>query len=336
MNDIRYICKVFLDFVYDHKMIPDEIFSVLEEHGSQWDFRLICKLLQFRDAFRNMKRMDEQTTLDSQIAAIVKEKPCFARNSTLESWTKIQLVCSKLGGLWRQCNDFFHNVSNCEEVNKVFVDDIRSLIEMWPDKGQLKIYLDKLDTKSVMAGEVIQPVPNNNQVRLINSETQLKPFSQSKNMEVQQGESSPNLWKPGRLVDYTEIIKTFKVSIQQGMNLDKGVVLINEKGSDSKYTDYEDEAKGIRYHQGQNIAKDHEGRYDQERVGQNAKFCLAVDYYKKGQKAAPIRVFAKERGMGCWVYKGEYDLIEYDYIKTENPYDVNQDRCIYRFSLRKK
>lgn len=137
-----------------------------------------------------------------------------------------------------------------------------------------------------------------------------------------------NQIKPGEKgLTGEEVNKISKAAIYQGMNFDKRVIMMGRN-----YNDFENNIDGdIIYYEGHNIRKDKTDKdpayVDQPRTHQNAKFCDAVDMYKKGSEPAYINVF-HNLGSNNWEYKGIYALVDYKYINS-------QGRKVYRFELKR-
>ena len=69
MIDVRKACKIFLDFVYENKLIPEKIVEILnqsQENGetSTYDIRKILQIMAYN--FRYTRTNDD---LDQQIVA---------------------------------------------------------------------------------------------------------------------------------------------------------------------------------------------------------------------------------------------------------------------------
>lgn len=116
MTDVRELCKIFLDFVYDNDILPAEIVKILKETNngdSEWDFRLICKLLQFKESYQNPRPggTEEKLALNAR----------FLQNVNV--WRDTTSL-RHLESLWKAANEFFHNVSTTDPVFKVALEDL--------------------------------------------------------------------------------------------------------------------------------------------------------------------------------------------------------------------
>ena len=137
-----------------------------------------------------------------------------------------------------------------------------------------------------------------------------------------------NQIKPGEKgLTGEEVNKISKAAIFKGMNFGKRVIMMGRN-----YNDLENNIDGdIIYYEGHNVRKNETDKnpfyVDQPRTLENAKFCNAVDAYKKGSEPAYINVF-HNLGPNNWEYKGIYALIDYKYINS-------QGRMVYRFELKK-
>lgn len=112
MTDIRKICKIFLEFVYDNNILPTKIVDILKhtDNGENtWDFRLICKLLRFKENYKsnNIKISHTEKILNNN-AHLLQDINIWRDNISIRH----------LDNLWRAANDFFHNVSAEDPVFK--------------------------------------------------------------------------------------------------------------------------------------------------------------------------------------------------------------------------
>lgn len=144
MTDIRAVCKVFLDFVYDNEMIPAEIKKILDKNQSEWDFRLICKLLSFQNEFKST-REDE-----NNIAKFISDNHPFEYKSTkFKQWSN-RLNQTRLKDIKRQADNFFHNVSEYKEANTLFVEKIKDLIMLYPGSDKYLDTIDKIKNDTIL------------------------------------------------------------------------------------------------------------------------------------------------------------------------------------------
>lgn len=134
MIDIRAVCKVFLDFVYDNKILPDEIVNILESYQSKWDFRLLCDILNYKDKCYQKNEADEYT---------VKSEIGRCRNllKDVNIWRTLEHQ-RKLKYLHDACNDFFHNVTTNDEE---FISMIKSLLLSTSEKYNKDSYVNKIN-----------------------------------------------------------------------------------------------------------------------------------------------------------------------------------------------
>ena len=121
MVDIRDVCKIFLDFIYDNSILPDDIENILKnkKYKSQWDIRKICEVLAYKnnyqrnngERFTEMIREGKKLYLDQELTYNIYN----VRNTwktideTILNWldksqTLLDLIIDKL-------NEFFHNVN---------------------------------------------------------------------------------------------------------------------------------------------------------------------------------------------------------------------------------
>lgn len=124
-----------------------------------------------------------------------------------------------------------------------------------------------------------------------------------------------------------QVNKISGAAIFQGMNFNRRVIMMGKNYFDNDSNDKE----GIIYYEGHNVRKDETDKnpfnVDQPRTRENAKFCNAVDAYKKGSEPAYINVF-HNHSPNKWEYKGIYALIDYEYVNSLG-------RMVYRFKLKR-
>lgn len=116
MTDVRELCKIFLDFVYDNNILPAQIVKILKDTNNgdcEWDFRLICKLLQFKEGYQNPRPggTEEKLALNAR----------FLQNVSI--WRDATSL-RHLDNLWKAANEFFHNVSTTDPVFMVAMEDL--------------------------------------------------------------------------------------------------------------------------------------------------------------------------------------------------------------------
>lgn len=134
MTDIRAVCKVFLDFVYDNEMIPMDIIKIIDENDSKsdpeysvkWDIRVILDLLKYKEKYKpgNATQKTYQIKKEiSEMCYLLSDREC---DSLLREW----LVSNRrqIGDAVDFCNDFFHNVKNDSGI-KTFCTNLKELIE---------------------------------------------------------------------------------------------------------------------------------------------------------------------------------------------------------------
>ena len=151
MIDIRQVCKVFLEFVYDNYMLPEGIINILQNKKTQkgdtatWDFAEVMTILNkninydmtkiFKyDVVRNVKP-SQQFCLDS-----------FGRDK-LEWLDKHTIGNSrnKFKDAIDYRNDFFHDVST-ESGARSFCTLLQELIVDAPiDKAMKDGYVEKIE-----------------------------------------------------------------------------------------------------------------------------------------------------------------------------------------------
>lgn len=99
MTDIRKACKIFLDFVYESNIIPDEIVKKLKDSAFFGDIRKICSILQYNS---NYKKKDNDD--------LFIENDVYLFNSLDKQrlqWLKSPFIGDELNHLKSICNAFF-------------------------------------------------------------------------------------------------------------------------------------------------------------------------------------------------------------------------------------
>lgn len=102
MADIRKACKIFLDFVYDNQIIPEEIINILKESSLYGDIRKILPILQWNNQYGKGNNDDSRI---ANIAYLFNGLDKQRRN-----WLNTDVVRKGMDTLKSICNDFFHNV----------------------------------------------------------------------------------------------------------------------------------------------------------------------------------------------------------------------------------
>lgn len=175
MVDIRAVCKVFLDFVYDNKILPNDIVDILENYQSKWDFRLLCDILNYKDKCYQKNETDEYT---------VKSEISRYRNllKDVNIWRTLEHQ-RKLKYLHDACNDFFHNVTTNDEE---FINMIKSLLSSTSEKYNKDSYVNKINLFSA-CNAVITKKLEETKAQLITTQKESKmggvETSSSKNKE---------------------------------------------------------------------------------------------------------------------------------------------------------
>ncbi len=124
MIDVRKACKIFLDFVYENKLIPEKIVEILnqsQENGetSTYDIRKILQIMAYN--FRYTRTNDD---LDQQIVAYKDDFKSIGEEPL--RWFRGHQ--GNLKDLSKQCNDFFHNVAD-SKFEKSFIQELINLVQ---------------------------------------------------------------------------------------------------------------------------------------------------------------------------------------------------------------
>lgn len=153
MNDIRRICKKFMDFVYDNPILNDKIKNILNEPNlnegcCKWDVRHLLKILYWNNSLNPDKSSSETV---QKISTIVRQNDLFgiSADSELRKW--LQKCRADFKYLHDQCNSFFHDVSQTDDC--AFIVTFNKIINAAPDSWKKSPYLIKLDTQ-------VYPVPS--------------------------------------------------------------------------------------------------------------------------------------------------------------------------------
>lgn len=127
--NIREKCKLFLDFVYESKIIPEEILKIIEEHTNKgesykWDFRKIVTILAYNSRYtENSRSVNNEDNRDKRIANLSQ---CF-NNLDVKRLNWFNLQKGLLLATKDICNNFFHNVCDNGYVD-TFNTNLVSLI----------------------------------------------------------------------------------------------------------------------------------------------------------------------------------------------------------------
>lgn len=151
MTDIRNVCKVFLDFVYENKILPDTIVKILKEKtpsGSyEWDFRKIAVILAYNSNYRkNDRSFDDR---DERIAQVAQDKTLW--NFEYILW--MQKNRNILLSLKDICDDFFHDVHSNNYV-EAFVKQIEALLRDCSslDEANKNKYIEQIASANKITG----------------------------------------------------------------------------------------------------------------------------------------------------------------------------------------
>ena len=121
MADVRELCKIFLEFVYDNNILPEGIVKILKENkydgkSYYWDFRLVCRLLAFKDKYYSPKTggIEEDLGINAPYF-FTKDFDVWCDTTSGQYLRNLQLAA----------NDFFHDV-NAKDM--VFEPALKELI----------------------------------------------------------------------------------------------------------------------------------------------------------------------------------------------------------------
>ena len=140
MIDIRAICKVFLDFIYDNKILPESIIKVLDDYkNSRWDFRKVCDILKCTDRSSSFGKNEKASLLDKALREQI-DKTSFYKNPKFATWlqrssTRFEIMCQDL-------NNYFHNVAEDAYID-AWIDAIKAVIR--EKAGEDKTYIQRIN-----------------------------------------------------------------------------------------------------------------------------------------------------------------------------------------------
>ncbi len=149
MTDIRKVCKVFLDFVYEQGVLPPDINSVLDDRRYQnfkWDIRQICYILKEQEAYgekeaESVHSKDRESLFKSEIH---NKRGCWRHKTYDQDISEWISDCSSLlGSITQQLNIFFHNV-NTDVGTKTLIAAIKEIIDHAPEKMEKNKYLNEI------------------------------------------------------------------------------------------------------------------------------------------------------------------------------------------------
>lgn len=100
--DIRKICKIFCDFIYENHILPLEIEEVLKSNDDcKWDIRQLVSILFYNNKYKCLESKD----VWRQIETIVKTAK-FKKNYVFG-----KIIQTHLKSISENLNSYFHNVA---------------------------------------------------------------------------------------------------------------------------------------------------------------------------------------------------------------------------------
>lgn len=150
MTDIRKICKIFLEFVYDNQILPQEIVNILKntDNGdNEWDFRLICKLLRYKEKY--LSGYASKNSIEEKLNQNIR---CL---QDVDIW-RDNMSGIHLDLLWKTANSFFHNVTTS---NPMFEAAIHALIKS-ADKPNSAEFMAKLNNLTMPCPSTDNTIPS--------------------------------------------------------------------------------------------------------------------------------------------------------------------------------
>ena len=272
---------------------------------------------ELENAYKKISELEAKiNNLTLEIQRLQREKDAVVTDLLITE-NEFKTVCMKFFSVvdhlrkTKVTSDNIH-ISEAENNNTVCAQYSK---EEYMVNGDVGTEIDSFDNLGKIANNVATPIPP----------IDIKPV---KPIGEQKMRTMYNQIKPGtKGLTAAEVNKISKAAIFKGMNFGKRVIMMGRN-----YNDFENNLdSSIIYFEGHNVRKNETDKnpfyVDQPRTLENAKFCNAVDAYKKGSEPAYINVF-HNLGPNNWEYKGIYALIDYKYINS-------QGRMVYRFELKK-
>ena len=323
-KDIKYLLKFFNEF---QKIRRSFIYDAL------WGIAYSCAIYLGDDNPGLTKFREDLLKENSSYTPVEVEEDFIKIKNAWISFLKNGMHLDKeyfkgdyrdIAGNLVRSSDVNHIIKNiCAGIQKMGNVTQHEFAVFPAVQGAMISMIEAVDIEEDQKNETLRILRNTRTGTVTREHTVIKP--------TQDGRlPTPDL-RAGVIITHDQIRDLFAVSLQQGMNFKKGVILRT-----GRIFKDPPEINGILYHIGQNIANDSTGNYNQEREKQNKQFCDAVDCYKKLKKSPDyIRAFEKIKS-GVWMFMGEYDLIDYEYKQTDNMRDENRNRMVFRFKLQRR
>ena len=139
MSDIRKACKIFLDFVYENNIIPEEIVKKLKESAFWGDIRKICSILQYNSSYK--KKDNDNLSIENDVHLF------NSLDKQRLQWLKSPFIWDELNHLKSICNAFFHNVYVRDFDYALFSSTCSALIDHadFIDKSKKDSYINQIN-----------------------------------------------------------------------------------------------------------------------------------------------------------------------------------------------
>lgn len=158
MIDIREVCKVFLDFIYNEQVLPVEIIKIIDQnhmtsdrrYSIKWDIRAILNIIRHRDTFVENQKM---STSKVQTEIANKKHLLSVSNCDPKVYNWMTDNNREITYALNFCNDFFHDV-NTDAGIELFCTNLKELIEKFKGNNS-EAYSRKIE--KIIKGNQIEP-----------------------------------------------------------------------------------------------------------------------------------------------------------------------------------
>ena len=191
MIDIREVSKIFLDFVYENGVLPDEIIRIIDDIEEcsdgrkyvKYDISVILNILKWKNRY---VAKSEDTVTYQKLKSIENNKLLLSKeNFGVDTYKWLNESYKTLETLIDIRNDFFHNVSKKMDGD-AFLELIKTMIKGAPEdyeREKFVILLENIKKKE----DVIKDF-DNIQKELENTKVELnKAQNKIKTLEVGKG-----------------------------------------------------------------------------------------------------------------------------------------------------
>lgn len=226
MPDIRKACKIFLDFIYDNNILPNEISDTMKKSCAYGDIRMVCNIVRWNSNYRNIN-INRNRNTDEQIPDITNMVDKFNNlDEKRKDWLKSSFVCQNLNSIKTICNNFFHNVYECNSDYILFASTCSSIIERadFIDKETQNQYIKEINDALMVPPQKNYIIELNKPCVIENKKNKVAPQSSS---------SKKGIISDVVKTDFRQILQSDKISeheITQLMNMDYCKQFFKTKG----------------------------------------------------------------------------------------------------------